>query len=133
MTKSNETEELFTLGWKGKSIHPMQPVIKTETGQARFQRNEAVRMLRDESQKRGYGLNELWPDMDKVPNSEDHKQHFAQLIGYSVDGYSTLSYHNHGIARRAARLSEKLLDATLAKQAAAENERIMNKLRNSDE
>jgi hypothetical protein len=67
---------------------PMQPVYNDEHGHIRFQENKVVRRLLEESQKRGFGLNEL---ACCGFSSEDQEQ-FAQLIGYSLSGASDLSY-----------------------------------------
>lgn len=67
---------------------PMQPLIKDDHGVARFKANKIVNHLLDYASERGCGMTELaklqFPD-------EDYMQ-FAQLIGYSVSGYSDLSY-----------------------------------------
>lgn len=67
---------------------PMQPVINDDHGHLRFDANLVVRRLLDESQKRGFGLNEL--AACGFPN--EHQEQFAQLIGYSLSGASDLSY-----------------------------------------
>lgn len=67
---------------------PMQPLVKDDHGVARFKANKIVNHLLDYASERGCGMTELaklqFPD-------EDYMQ-FAQLIGYSVSGYSDLSY-----------------------------------------
>ncbi|HEP8722238.1 TPA: hypothetical protein VDU44_000093 [Pseudomonas aeruginosa] len=67
---------------------PMQPLIKDDHGVARFKANKIVNHLLDYASERGCDMTELaklqFPD-------EDYMQ-FAQLIGYSVSGYSDLSY-----------------------------------------
>ena len=65
--------------------NPMQPIQKDEHGILRFKENEIVRRLLDDS---GISLNEIafW-DVSR----EDREQ-FAQLIGYSLSGFSDLSY-----------------------------------------
>lgn len=67
---------------------PMQPVINDEHGHLRFDANLVVRRLLDEAQKRGFGLNEL--ACCSFPR--EHREQFAQLIGYSLSGASDLSY-----------------------------------------
>lgn len=67
--------------------HPIQPLEK-KYGVLRFKENAIVRYLLDHGAKHGCGLNEI-AGMD-FPK-EDHIQ-FAQLIGYSLSGYSELSY-----------------------------------------
>lgn len=65
----------------------MQPIIKDKNGHARFKANAVVRLLLDESQMRGFGLNELaGRDLPQA----DWEQ-FYQLIGYSLTGYHELS------------------------------------------
>ena len=65
--------------------NPMQPIQKDEHGTLRFKENEIVRRLLDDS---GISLNDIafW-DVSR----EDREQ-FAQLIGYSLSGFSDLSY-----------------------------------------
>lgn len=67
---------------------PMQPVINDEHGHVRFDANLVVRKLLDESQKRGFGMNEL--ACCDLPR--EHREQFAQLIGYSLSGASELGY-----------------------------------------
>jgi hypothetical protein len=66
----------------------MRPIIRTENGIVRFKANRLVSRLLDESQKRGFGLNEL----ARVESSQEEQEEFAQLIGYSLCGYHELSY-----------------------------------------
>lgn len=65
--------------------HPTQPLEKDEHGVLRFKSNKIVRYLLDNG---GIDMNHL-----AVKNfSEDDRQQFAQLIGYSLSGYGDLSY-----------------------------------------
>lgn len=66
-------------------MQPIQPIIRDEHGLLRFKKNAIVRFLLDAG---NYDLNSI-AMMDF--NDEDRCQ-FAQLIGYSVYGYSDLSY-----------------------------------------
>lgn len=68
--------------------NPIQPIIKDENGVLRFKKNSIVAFLIDWSTKRGIGMNEL----ALMGFSNDDRQQFAQLIGYSLSGYSELSY-----------------------------------------
>ncbi|WP_199789119.1 hypothetical protein [Cronobacter malonaticus] len=69
-------------------VAPMQPVVIDAQGTLRFKENPIVRKLLDYSTRHGYGLNEMaLEDFD----AEDRMQ-LAQLIGYSLSGYGTLSY-----------------------------------------
>jgi hypothetical protein len=65
----------------------MQPVYKDANGEARFKQNDIVRKLLDNSQRLGFGLNEL---AGHEFSQADWEQ-FYQLIGYSVSGYHELS------------------------------------------
>ncbi len=80
-----------------KAKHPTQPIRRDRYRIFRFKANKAVVRLLEESRKRGYGLNEL--AASGIPK-EDFVQ-FAQLIGYSVDGFGTLSYVTDAAYKRA--------------------------------
>lgn len=70
------------------NTHPIQPIQKDELGTLRFKQNKIVRDLLDYASERGFGLNEI---ARKDYSKEDHVQ-LAQLIGYSLSGFGTLSY-----------------------------------------
>jgi len=65
--------------------HPIQPVIVDDEGTYRFKPNAIVRFLLDAGP---YDLN----DLARMPFSQNDREQFAQLIGYSVSGFSELSY-----------------------------------------
>ncbi len=65
--------------------HPMQPVVRDKTGVLRFQANAIARYLLDHG---GIDLNRL----ALLDFTDDDRMQFAQLIGYSVSGYSELDY-----------------------------------------
>lgn len=65
--------------------HPIQP-LETYNGALRFKRNKIVDDLLEHGQKHGFGLNEI---AGKDYSNEDRQQ-LAQLIGYSLSGYSEL-------------------------------------------
>ncbi|RWS52723.1 hypothetical protein DN586_22335 [Enterobacter cloacae] len=67
---------------------PMQPLVIDSHGTLRFKENPIVRKLLDYATEHGYGLNEI---AREEFDAEDHMQ-LAQLIGYSLSGYGTLSY-----------------------------------------
>lgn len=67
--------------------HPIQPIEEIE-GIHRFKQNKIIRDLLDFGQARGFGLNEI---ACGGYSAEDHQQ-LAQLIGYSLSGYGSLSY-----------------------------------------
>lgn len=66
--------------------HPIQPLSKDAEGVIRFKENTIVRRLLDYAQAHGMGLNEIAMQV----HSDDDRQQFAQLIGYSLDGYGSL-------------------------------------------
>lgn len=67
---------------------PMQPLAIDAYGTLRFKENPIVRKLLDYATEHGYGLNEIALDEFEA---EDQMQ-LAQLIGYSLSGYGSLSY-----------------------------------------
>jgi hypothetical protein len=65
--------------------HPIQPLIKDIHGRLRFKENRIVTFL----------LENGWYDMNSLAKedfSQEDREQFAQLIGYSLDGFGTLSY-----------------------------------------
>lgn len=65
--------------------HPMQPIELDQHGVMRFKENKIVRHLLD----RGViDMNQL----ARLPFSQEDRSQFAQLIGYSVSGWSDLGY-----------------------------------------
>lgn len=87
----------------GKVRHPVQP-LEYKNGAVCFKENSMVRFLLDWASSRGMSLNEL----AVVPICREDRQHFAQLIGYSVDGYNELSYHDRKIGDTAFAEAEKM-------------------------
>jgi len=81
--------------------HPVQPVVMTDKGTARFRENKIVRFLLDAGR---FDMN----DLSLMPFSKDDRQQFAQLIGYSVCGYCELSYLDPDIADEAWEEMERL-------------------------
>ena len=67
---------------------PLQPIYRDGNGVVRFEANSLVRFLLDWATPRGMGLNEL----ALGPFPVEHREQFAQLIGYSVSGFGDLSY-----------------------------------------
>lgn len=76
--------------------HPVQPLVMDEHGTVRFKINHiAALLLRDGKY-----------DMDRLamlPFSREDREQFAQLIGYSLGGFSDLSYAGDDTYKRAAR------------------------------
>jgi hypothetical protein len=78
--------------------NPIQPVEKDAHGVLRFKANALVLFLLENG---GIDMNRL----ASVEASVDDRQQFAQLIGYSVSGYGSLSYANnyvYGVAHAMA-------------------------------
>lgn len=74
--------------------HPMQPVILDNDGTCRFKKNAIVCALLDAGAL----------DMNKIAAmdfSQEDREQFAQLIGYSVIGASELSYVSDALLERA--------------------------------
>lgn len=65
--------------------HPLQPLVTDDEGTVRFKQNAIVRFLLDNAK---YDLNVL----STMPFSQEDWIQFAQLIGYSLCGFSELSY-----------------------------------------
>jgi len=66
----------------------MQPIVQDKHGVIRFKKNGLVDALYEHGVKTGLGLNELY----RMTFTDEDRQQFAQLIGYSVSGYGSLSY-----------------------------------------
>jgi len=64
---------------------PMQPLIVDSHGTVRFQRNKIVEYLLDNG---GIDLNQI----ARLPFTQEDREQFAQLIGYSLKGFHELSY-----------------------------------------
>ena len=83
--------------------NPIQPLAKDERGVLRFKANAIVRHLLDTHQ--ACDMNRL-ACMDFT---DDDRQQFAQLIGYSLSGYSELqSYVDDEAYATAAHMSDGL-------------------------
>ena len=82
----------------------MQPFVIYNDGVVRFKMNSVVDRLLEESQARGFGLNEL-ACCDGL-SQEDWEQ-FYQLIGYSLCGYHELSRVSDESAMEATKEAKK--------------------------
>lgn len=93
--------------------HPIQPLIEEPDGRLRFKENAIVRYLLDHG---GIDLNKI----AALDFSQDDREQFAQLIGYSLDGAASLSY-----------MSDEVLSAAEAmhKEGVLEHEARINVLR----
>jgi hypothetical protein len=79
---------------------PIQPIGPDENGHIRFQPNAIVRHLLDHG---GIDLNQI----ACMEFSDEDRQQFAQLIGYSLSGYSELGYVSDDAYKAAERMAEK--------------------------
>jgi hypothetical protein len=68
-----------------KTKHPVQPLYKDGEGTTRFKKNEIVRFLLDAGP---FDINQL----ALMKFSDEDREQFAQLIGYSLGGFGELSY-----------------------------------------
>lgn len=91
--------------------HPMQQIVRTDSGTIRFRENKIVRFLLDAG---SIDLNQL-AAMGGVFSQEDWMQ-LAQLIGYSVSGYGDLSYASRKSVQEADILAEELIKNPRLKQ-----------------
>jgi hypothetical protein len=73
--------------------HPVQPLIYDKDGILRFKENTVVRYLLDHG---NIDLNMI----AKLNFSQEDREQFAQLIGYSLNGASTLSYMSEDTLNR---------------------------------
>jgi hypothetical protein len=85
-----------------KVQHPLQEIYKDRHGALRFRENKMVSALLDWASSRGMSLNE----MALMDFSKEDRQQFAQLIGYSLSGYSELSYVTDKAYERAERAAK---------------------------
>jgi len=97
------------------SRQPIQPIVVDPEGRQRFKSNKIVRHLLDYG---GLDINRL--AMKEFSNED--RQQFAQLIGYSLSGYSELPYVDNDNYAAVCTLA-KNLDETpeQARLRAAEN------------
>jgi hypothetical protein len=81
------------------SRHPIQPLEADDKGMLRFKRNAIVCHLLDNG---GIDMNKL----AALPFSQEDREQFAQLIGYSHSGFGELSYVSDATYSAAARMHE---------------------------
>lgn len=79
--------------------HPVQPIGIAPDNIERFKRNAIVNYLLGYASRHGCDLNEI----AVMEFSAEDRQQFAQLIGYSVYGYSELPYVDDKAWRRATK------------------------------
>lgn len=78
--------------------HPMQPLEWDKNEVLRFKRNPIVEFLLDNPARVDMNL------LARMDFSREDRQQFAQLIGYSLSGYSELSYVTDSAYRRSVEL-----------------------------
>jgi hypothetical protein len=83
--KQEENTHFKTRSEKNNPKQPRQPIFVDQHGVRRFRPNKVVRYLLDNGD---IDLNQL----AQVPFDDEDRCQFAQLIGYSVDGYCDLPY-----------------------------------------
>ena len=88
--------------------HPIQPVITDPNGTKRFKENKIVRYLLDAG---GIDMNKL----AMMPFDQNDREQFAQLIGYSLSGFSELSYASDVVVEAADKMAEYGLTEDQAK------------------
>ncbi len=98
-----------------ESKHPIQPLAYDEKGVLRFKANAIVQYLLDNG---GIDLNKI----ACLPFSKEDRQQFAQLIGYSLSGYSTLSYSDNQTCEAAVKMFDDGLTEDKARIKALEAE-----------
>ena len=105
--------------------NPIQPIIKDDTGRLRFKRNAIVDFLLEFSTSKGISLNEL----SSMDFSKDDWQQLAQLIGYSLSGYSELRYVDNESYYAAVKMHEDKLSEKDARIQFLEN--LVNELKSA--
>jgi hypothetical protein len=87
--------------------HPIQPIVEVN-GTKRFKENKIVRYLLDAG---GIDMNKL----AIMPFDQNDREQFAQLIGYSLSGFSDLSYASDVVVEAADKMAEYGLTEEQAK------------------
>jgi putative N-acetylmannosamine-6-phosphate epimerase len=82
----------------------MQPVYKDSDGTVRFKENALVKYLYEWAKNKGCSMNDLM----LIPASKEDRQQLAQLIGYTLSGYSELPYVDDAAYAKAHRKRGKL-------------------------
>jgi hypothetical protein len=94
--------------------HPIQPIEKDARGVLRFKSNKIVEHLLEHG---GIDLNKL----AVMDFSREDREQFAQLIGYSLSGFGSLSYVSDETYAAAEAMSKsKKLDVQRARIGALE-------------
>ena len=80
---------------RGHAPHPVQPLVIDPDGVVRFKKNRIVEFLLERG---GFNMN----DLAVMPFSQEDREQFVQLIGYSLDGFVELPYVTDETYERAA-------------------------------
>ena len=106
-----------------KKPHPMQPVIRDEHGILRFRENAIVRYIVDHAADVVHrGAKAIDPDtgrpfhqgkldlskLSMLDFPQEDREQFAQLMGYSIEGYHELSYVSDESASQASALAHAI-------------------------
>lgn len=83
--------------------HPIQPLQTDAQGVLRFKENLIVRNLLEFAETRGMDMNTI----AVAEHSNEDRQQFAQLIGYSLSGYAELRSYVDDAAYMAAEAKSK--------------------------
>ncbi len=100
-----------------KPKNPIQPLATDDHGTLRFKANVLVKALLD--QPRGLDLNALTERFHRDEHADDWRQ-LAQLIGYSLSGYSELGYVDDASYDAAVAMHERGLTEDKARIATLE-------------
>lgn len=84
---------------KESQRHPIQPIIEDDHGVLRFKENRVVQYLLDNG---GIDMNTL----ACIDFPAEDREQFAQLIGYSLSGFSELSYVSNEVYSAATNMAE---------------------------
>jgi hypothetical protein len=97
-----------------KTEHPIQPIVIDKHGTLRFKSNAIVCHLLDNG---GIDLNAL----AVMQFDQNDREQFAQLIGYSLCGFSELSYVRNETYETAANMAGTEISEDKARIAVLEN------------
>ncbi|MFH1623601.1 MAG: hypothetical protein ABID54_00405 [Pseudomonadota bacterium] len=112
-------------------MRPIQPVFTDDEGIARFKENAIVRFLLNAG---SYDLNQIV----NMPFSDEDREQFAMLIGYSLSGFSELPYVSEEVYERAEKQlenakSDVIIKTDFSKQGAKDIKRITKEYLESEE
>ena len=88
-------------------MKPIQPLYQDDNGTTRFQGNAVVRYLLDNG---SLDLNKLAIAAIEENFPQEDQEQFAQLIGYSLGGFSELSYVSDECYEAAAIMADQGID-----------------------